>query len=113
MGRHGGHVARVVCAAGLFFASTVALAKDLPQPGANVLHKDVHGRDWCVTIASVDVGVDGQPWAWFTIDIDSRRIGHAPVADFGTPCRPAVYKPLSRTDPASLGPSQRSTLGSR
>jgi hypothetical protein len=51
-----------------------------------MLYKDDSGRQWCVTVVSMDTGVDGEAWAWFTVNDDQRRIGHARVAELKSHC---------------------------
>lgn len=70
----------------LSLASWTALAKEIPRPGAGLIYMDVTGHEWCVTVKSTDMGINRQPWAWFTVDADPRRIGHVPVADFVASC---------------------------
>ncbi|GEM_PF-3964206 len=90
MDRHAGRFAQALCAALLASAAPAALAKDGPQPGSHMLYKDSAGRHWCVTIAAVDLGVDAQPWAWFTVNDDVRRIGHVPVDELKQSCKSRV-----------------------
>jgi hypothetical protein len=68
-------------------AALAASAKEPLQPGDNTLYKDRSGRLWCVTVVSVETWVDGEQWAWFTVNDDPRRTGHAPAAELGSRCR--------------------------
>jgi len=85
-------VRRVCGAEWVLFVSSLtalspsALADDAVQAGAELLYTDVPGHAWCVTVASLDIGVDGERWAWFTVNADPRRIGHVPVADLDHAC---------------------------
>jgi hypothetical protein len=58
-------------------ALTDALAA---EAGQRCTYSDTLGRDWNVTVASVERGVDGQPWAWVNVDADPRRVFRIPVA---------------------------------
>jgi hypothetical protein len=46
------------------------------------------GRTWCATVNEVDTGVDGSPWAWVTINADTRRVFHWPVGEMTAECWP-------------------------
>ena len=75
-----------LCAFALSLTWSAASAKETLQPGVSVLYKDGSGRVWCVTVVSSDTGVDGERWAWFTVNDDQRRIGHVPVVELGSRC---------------------------
>jgi hypothetical protein len=52
--------------------------------GATLTHAtytDPAGARWCVTLGYTGQGADGRPWAWVTIDADSRRLVHVPLRD--------------------------------
>jgi hypothetical protein len=102
MNRQVDRVAQVLCAVLLASASPAPVAKETMQPGTHVVYRDGAGREWCVTVAALDVGVDSRPWAWFTINEDSRRTGHVPVADLRRPCKArGGAEPVALTDAAS------------
>ena len=102
MNQQAGRVVRVLCAMLLSSASAAIVAKENVQPGTHVVYKDGAGREWCVTVAAVDVGVDSRPWAWFTINEDSRRTGHVPVAELRRPCKArSGAEPVALTEAAS------------
>ena len=88
MGPHWGRCAHYLCALALSLAWPAASAKEVFEPGIKVLYKDGGGRVWCVTVVSLDVWVDGEHWAWFTVNDDPRRVGHAPVVELGSRCHP-------------------------
>ena len=57
-----------------------------PTPGSKATYVDTAGREWCATVAAVQLGVGGVPWAWMTIDADPRRGVRAPVSDLRAGC---------------------------
>jgi hypothetical protein len=113
MSRYEGRIAQhVLCAVLLSLSSTAVVSRDALKPGTHVVYKDGAGRDWCVTVAAVDIGVDARAWAWFTINDDARRTGHVPVADLGHACKARgmvdanVPKSVSLSEPASAPKSR-------
>lgn len=58
----------------------------LPTPGLaaevgqRCTYTDALGRSWAVSVASIEQGVDGLPWAWVNVDADPRRVFRVPVA---------------------------------
>ena len=76
-----------LCVLALVLAWSAAAATEVLQPGVNTLYKDKSGRLWCVTVVSLETWVDGELWAWFTVNDDPRRTGHAPAAELGSRCR--------------------------
>jgi opacity protein-like surface antigen len=73
-----------------------AIADDAVQAGSEVLYTDAPGHAWCVTVVSLDIGVDGERWAWFTVNADPRRTGHVPITDLGHACEQPVVAAARR-----------------
>jgi len=91
---------RLACASALCLASLAASAKAV-EPGAKRLYKEHRdGHEHCVTVRSVDVGVDGEDWAWFTFRDDPKRMAHAPAADLSRSCEPAGAADSAGSAPA-------------
>jgi len=102
MSRQVHRVAQVLCAVLLASAPAAIVGKETVEPGTHLVYKDGTGREWCVTVAALDVGVDSRPWAWFTINEDSRRTGHVPVAELRRPCKGrGGVEAVALTEPAS------------
>ena len=56
-------------------------------PGAQATFEDPSGRRWCVTVTAISLGIDGTPWAWFTVDADRRRIGNVRIDELEAGCK--------------------------
>jgi hypothetical protein len=93
VGPHWRHCIHQLGAFVLSLAGSAATASEVLQPGVNMLYKDGSGRVWCVTVVSLGTWVDGEHWAWFTINDDVRRVGHVPVKELGQRCRPRAANP--------------------
>lgn len=81
------HVAGMVAANLLVWGVAInALAgesagPDAPDLGDLVTYVDAAGGAWCAHVgALVPDGVGGVPWAWITIDVDTRRAVRVPVS---------------------------------
>lgn len=56
-------------------------------PGDLVTYTDAVGGLWCAHVGDViENGVGGVPWAWVTIDADTRRVARLPIALLNAGC---------------------------
>lgn len=55
--------------------------------GDPVTYTDAAGGPWCAHVGAVlDNGVGGVPWAWITIDADTRRVIRVPASLLSAGC---------------------------
>ncbi len=69
-----------------WLATDAMAATQAPAKGARRVYRDAAGLEWCVTVLTLDTGVDGRPWVWFGFVHDPRRVEHVPSEVLGTEC---------------------------
>ena len=71
------------------FGSTQAVTGSSVRLGLGdpVTYTDASGGPWCAHVGAIlENGVGGVPWAWITIDADTRRVIRVPASLLSAGC---------------------------